>query len=69
MARELYNWDQVRAYLILAVKNVKDKNKYMDVEIEKFISELDPLQTRYGKEGVVGLAQRYLKNKKDKRIL
>ena len=63
MARELYNWDQVRAYLIIAVKNVKDKNKYMDVEIEDFIKELDPLQTLYGKEGVIGLSQRYLKSK------
>ncbi len=58
MARELYNWDQVRAYALIALINLKNKN----IEINKlsFIKELDSLQTMYGKEGVVGLANRYL---------
>lgn len=63
MARELYNWDQVRAYALVALTNLKDKNK----EINKlsFIKELDSLQTMYGKEGVVGLANRYLNKEKE----
>lgn len=63
MARELYNWDQVRAYALIALTNLKNKNK----EINKlsFIKELDSLQTMYGKEGVVGLANRYLNKEKE----
>lgn len=63
MARELYNWDQVRAYAVIALTNLKNKNK----EINKvtFIKELDSLQTMYGKEGVVGLANRYLNKEKE----
>ena len=63
MARELYNWDQVRAYALVALTNLKNKNK----EINKlsFIKELDSLQTMYGKEGVVGLANRYLNKEKE----
>lgn len=63
MARELYNWDQVRAYALIALTNLENKNK----EINKlsFIKELDSLQTMYGKEGVVGLANRYLNKEKE----
>ena len=58
MARELYNWDQVRAYAVIALTNLKNKNK--EINKVSFIKELDSLQTMYGKEGVVGLANRYL---------
>ena len=68
MARELYNWEQLRSYCIIALNSIKNKHKYLDLEIEEFLSELDPLQTMYGKEGVIGLANRYLKEKKRKRI-
>ena len=66
MARELYNWDQNKGYSIIALCNVL-KNSGLDDEIKKiiinnFIREFDSLQTMYGKEGVIGLAQRYLKN-------
>lgn len=56
MARELYNWDQLRAYSIIALDNMKVKCK--NIDIDKFISELDTLQTLYGKDGVIGLANR-----------
>ena len=62
MARELYNWDQLRAYSIIALINVKEKNRLVDVE--DFIKELDSLQTLYGKEGVIGLANRKLNKRK-----
>lgn len=63
MARELYNWDQVRAYAIIALTNLKNKNK--EINKVSFIKELDSLQTMYGKEGVVGLANRYLNKGKE----
>ena len=56
MARELYNWDQVRAYAVIALTNLKNKNK--EINKVSFIKELDSLQTMYGKEGVIGLANR-----------
>lgn len=62
MARELYNWDQLRAYSIIALENVKEKNKLFSTE--DFIKELDTLQTLYGKEGVIGLANRKLNKRK-----
>lgn len=63
MARELYNWDQVRAYAVIALTNLKNKNK--EINKVSFIKELDSLQTMYGKEGVVGLANRYLNKGKE----
>lgn len=65
MARELYNWDQNKGYSIIALCNVLE-NSGLDDEIKKiiinnFIREFDSLQTMYGKEGVIGLPQRYLK--------
>lgn len=64
MARELYNWDQLRGYSIIALNNLLDKNN--EIYLENFIKELDSLQTLYGKEGVIGLSRRYLniKNRK-----
>lgn len=63
MARELYNWDQLRGYSIIALCNLLDKNN--EISLENFIKELDSLKTLYGKEGVIGLSRRYLniKNK------
>ena len=63
MARELYNWDRVRAYAVIALTNLKNKNK--EINKVSFIKELDSLQTMYGKEGVVGLANRYLNKGKE----
>lgn len=65
MARELYNWDQVRAYAIIALYNLIKNNK--KINIVNFVKELDSLQTMYGKEGIVGLANRYLKEDKESR--
>lgn len=60
MARELYNWDQVRAYAIIALYNLIKNNK--KINIVNFVKELDSLQTMYGKEEVIGLARRYSNN-------
>ena len=59
MARELYNWDQLVSYSIIAIHNLKSKN--IEIDEKSFIREVNTLQTMYGKEGVIGLAQRYLK--------
>lgn len=66
MARELYNWNQLVAYSVIALENLKLKN--VEITSERFIAELNPLQTLYGKEGVIGLANRYLNNKNNKDI-
>ncbi len=62
MARELYNWSQGKAYSIIAIHNLKQQGK--EINYENFIREYDSLQTRYGKEGVIGFANRYLKEEK-----
>jgi len=62
MARELYNWDQGKAYSVIALHNLIDKNK--EINLTNFIKELNPLQTMYGKDGVIGLANRYINKSK-----
>ena len=56
MARELYNWNQGRAYSIIALHNLKENGK--EITYENFTREYDSLQTMYGKNGVIGLAHR-----------
>ena len=62
MARELYNWSQGRSYSIITIHNLNQQGK--EINYENFIREFDSPQTRYGKEGVIGLANRYLKEEK-----
>lgn len=59
MARELYNWDQVKSYSIIAIHNLEENKK--EINYKNFVKELDTLQTRYGKEGVIGLANRLIR--------
>lgn len=60
MDKELYTWEQVRAYSIIALHNLLNSaNKVNLVNIKMFI---DPLQTLYGKDGIVGVAERLLQN-------
>ena len=59
MEKELYTWEQVRAYSIIALHNlVHSANQVNLNNIKKFI---DPLQTLYGKDGVVEYAELLLK--------
>lgn len=60
MARELYNWDQVRAYALIGLNNLLKTEDKNNIDLKKFKRELDPLQTSFGKEGVVGYANRLL---------
>ena len=62
MARELYNWDQSRGYLKLAMANVLKKHNEIDPQIiEEVVAEYDTLQTMFGKESIEGLANRIMK--------
>ena len=57
MARELYNWDQVRAYIIITLYNLEKKN--IKIDINNATRELDTLQTS------IGYANRILNNLKN----
>lgn len=66
MARELYNFDQGLAYCVIALHNIKQKDRTVNVNLEEFIREAQSLQTMYGKEGVIGLANRFVKQENNK---
>lgn len=60
MEQESYTWEQVRAYSIIALHNLlHSANKINLKNIKMFI---DPLQTLYGKEGIVGYADKLIEN-------
>ena len=43
---------------------VKEKYPELNIKTDTYLSELRPLQTRYGKEGMIGLANRCIKKEK-----
>lgn len=58
MEEESYTWEQVRAYSIIALHNLLHSANEVNLKnIQMFI---DPLQTLYGKDGVVGFAERLI---------
>ena len=60
MGKELYTWEQVRAYGEIALHNLtKSAN---EINMRNFKKCIDPLQTLYAKDGVEGMAE-YLMNK------
>lgn len=63
MARELYNWDQLKGYAILGLFNLLN-NKGIYIDIGEYEVELDSLQSKYGKDSVIGISRRYLKKQK-----
>lgn len=63
MARELYNWDQLESYAGYAFYLLKEKYPELNIKTDTYLSELRPLQTRYGKEGMIGLANRCIKRR------
>jgi len=58
MEEELYTWEQVRAYSVIALHNLL--NSANDVSLKNIKMFIDPLQTLYGKDGVVGFSERLL---------
>lgn len=58
MEEESYTWKQVRAYSIIALHNLLHSANEVNLKnIQMFI---DPLQTLYGKDGVVEFAERLI---------
>lgn len=58
MEKELYTWEQLRAYSIIALHNLLHSANEIDLKNMKMF--IDPLQTLYGKAGVVGFSERLL---------
>ncbi len=58
MEKELYTWEQVRAYTIIALHNLL--NSANEVNLKNIKMFVDPLQTLYSKEGIVGIADRLI---------
>ena len=58
MEKELYSWEQVRAYSIIALHNLL--NSANEVNLKNMKLFIDPLQTLYSKDGIVGVAERLL---------
>lgn len=60
MEKELYSWEQVRAYSIIALHNLL--NSANDINLKNMKLFIDPLQTLYGKDGIVRVAERLINN-------
>lgn len=60
MDKELYTWEQVRAYSVIALHNLL--NSANDINIKNIKLFIDPLQTLYGKDGVIGVADYLINN-------
>lgn len=60
MEKELYSWEQVRAYSIIALHNLL--NSANDINLKNMKLFIDPLQTLCGKDGIVGVAERLINN-------
>lgn len=58
MDEKFYTWEQVRAYSIIALHNLQHSAN--EVNLKNIKMFIDPLQTLYGKDGVVGMAERLL---------
>lgn len=58
MEEESYTWEQVRAYSIIALHNLLHSAN--EVNLKNIKMFIDPLQTLYGKDGVVGFAERLI---------
>ena len=62
MDKELYTWEQVRDYSVIALHNLL--NSANDINIKNIKLFIDPLQTLYGKDGVIGVADYLINNYK-----
>lgn len=60
MEEESYTWEQVRAYSIIALHNLLHSAN--EVNLKNIKMFIDPLQTLYGKDGVVGYADKLIES-------
>ncbi len=58
MEKELYTWEQVRAYSIIALHNLL--NSANEINLKNMKLFIDPLQTLYSKDGIIGVAERLI---------
>ena len=58
MEKELYTWEQVRAYSIIELHNLL--NSANDINLKNMKLFIDPLQTLYGKDGIIGVSERLI---------
>ena len=62
MDKELYTWEQVREYSVIALHNLL--NSANDINLKNMKLFIDPLQTLYGKDGVTEIAKYLIENYK-----
>lgn len=60
MEKELYSWEQVRAYSIIALHNLL--NSANDINLKNMKLFMNPLQTLYGKNEIVRVAEKLINN-------
>lgn len=60
MEKELYSWEQVRVYSIIALHNLL--NSANDINLKNMKLFMDPLQTLYGKNEIVRVAEKLINN-------
>lgn len=60
MEKELYSWEQVKAYSIIALHNLL--NSANDINLKNMKLFMDPLQTLYGKNEIVRVAEKLINN-------
>lgn len=58
MEEKSYTWEQVIAYSIIALHNLLHSAN--EVNLKNIKMFIDPLQTLYGKDGVVGYAEKLI---------
>lgn len=59
MENNIYTWEHIRAYSIVALHNLLNSSN--DVNLKNLKLFIDPLQTLHTKEGVLEYAQNLLK--------
>lgn len=58
MKKELYTWEQVKAYSIIALHNLLNSANDMNLKNMKLF--IDPLQTLYNKDRIIEIAERLI---------
>lgn len=58
MKRELYTWEQVKAYSIIALHNLL--NSANEVSLKNIKMFINPLQTLYSKDRVIEISEKLI---------
>lgn len=60
MKNELYTWEQVKAYNIIALHNLL--NSANDINLKNMELFIEPLQTLYSKDKIIKIAENLVNN-------